>query len=106
MRRQLDPFLEAGVQPDIILLETEGSAGFLFTEPIDNGKKTHDRGVNDGNVSKDQVTEERCGSIATGHIDAYPKLAGYYKQEMLSARSAIADSGRDESSHALWSALT
>lgn len=96
VRRQLVPFLEAGIQPDIILFETEGSAGFLFTESVpDSEDHMHDRGVQDASVSSAKLKQELCGQLPTGHINSYPQLAGYYKQEVLSCRDAMQQAGFD-----------
>ncbi len=37
VRRQIGPFLQAGIQPDIILLENEGTSGFLFNIVLPDG---------------------------------------------------------------------
>ena len=37
MQRQVAPFLLAGIQPDIVLLENEGSAGCLYEIKLPNG---------------------------------------------------------------------
>ena len=92
-RRQLAPFLAANVQPDIILLENEGTSGMLFTVPVAGGG-TRDRGQ-PTDISADQFQQEICGNVATGLYTSWPKLAGYYKQEVQSARSALAQAGRD-----------
>lgn len=94
VRRQLVPFLQAGIQPDILLFETEGSAGFLFTERLPDGED-HDRGVRDASVSSAKLKQECCGQLPTGHINSYPQLAGYYKQEVLSCRDAMQQAGFD-----------
>ena len=94
VRRQLMPFLRAGIQPDIILFETEGSAGFLFRESLAD-EQEHDRGVQDASVSPDKLKQELCGQSPTGHINSYPQLAGYYKQEVLSCRDAMQQAGFD-----------
>lgn len=70
VRRQLMPFLRAGIQPDIILFETEGSAGFLFRESLAD-EQEHDRGVQDASVSPDKLKQELCGQSPTGHINSY-----------------------------------
>ena len=88
VKRQLVPFLRAGIQPDIILFETEGSSGFLFRETLPN-HEDHDRGVQDASVSSAGLKQELCGQLPTGHVNSYPQLAGYYKQEVLSCRAAI-----------------
>lgn len=94
VKRQLVPFLQAGIQPDIILFETEGSAGFLFRESLPN-HEDHDRGVQDASVLSAQLKRELCGQLPTGHVNSYPQLAGYYKQEVLSCGDAIQQAGFD-----------
>lgn len=37
MRRQLAPFLQAGIVPDIVLLENEGTSGVLYEVKLPNG---------------------------------------------------------------------
>ncbi|KAL6718639.1 hypothetical protein ACLMJK_002873 [Lecanora helva] len=88
-KRQLQPFLTAGVLPDVILLENEGSDGFLFNET----KTGHTRGNADSKVSTEQLDRERCGLSPTGSMDSYPQLAGYYKAEILAANAAISAAG-------------
>ena len=72
-KRQLQPFLDAKIVPDIILFENEGSDGFLFTEESTG----HVRGTNDGKASPAKVDEEMCGKIPTGNMASYPQYAGY-----------------------------
>ena len=67
VRRQVQPFLSAGIQPDIILLETQGTSGMLFDITLPNGQ-THSRGDADGLVSQQQLQMEVCGQLPTGHI--------------------------------------
>ena len=68
VRRQIRPFLSAGIQPDIILLEAEGTTGVLYAVTLPNGQ-LHSRGVADGLVSQDQLQMEVCGQLPTGHVD-------------------------------------
>ncbi|KAL8949072.1 MAG: hypothetical protein Q9222_004797 [Ikaeria aurantiellina] len=88
-RRQLQPFLDEGIVPDLILFENEGSDGILFHEEATG----HNRGTNDGKVSTDVVNQERCGQIPTGKMDSYPQLAGYYKAEVIACNEAIKAAG-------------
>ena len=88
-KRQLNPFLEAKVLPDIILLENEGSDGFLFNETSTG----HTRGVKDGKAPDATVDKELCGEIPTGNLVSYPQIAGYYKAEILAANEAIEAAG-------------
>lgn len=88
-KRQLQPFLDAKIVPDIILLENEGSDGFLFHEEATG----HDRGSNDGKASQDVVNKEMCGQIPTGKMNSYPQLSGYYKAEVIACNEAITAAG-------------
>lgn len=93
VRRQVGPFLQAGVQPDIILLENEGTSGFLFNVVLPDGA-VYARGSGGlSQVPTSQVQQEICGHLPTGLINSYPQLAGYYKQEILSLTSAIQEVG-------------
>lgn len=84
-KRQLQPFLDAGIVPDIILLENEGTDGFLFKEESTN----HTRGVD----KSPDLDKELCGQKPTGNIASFAQMAGYYKAEILAARDAIKASG-------------
>lgn len=88
-KRQLKPFLDATILPDVILLENEGSDGILFTEES-TGRI---RGGNDGKVSKSVVDQELCGQLPTGNMASYPQVAGYYKAEILACNELISASG-------------
>ncbi|KAL8782532.1 MAG: hypothetical protein Q9213_005297 [Squamulea squamosa] len=90
-KRQLQPFLDANIVPDIILFENEGTDGFLFHEEATG----HNRGQNDGKASEDVVNQERCGQIPTGKMDSYPQLAGYYKAEYNACSEAIKAAGHN-----------
>lgn len=88
-KRQLQPFLDVKIVPDVILLENEGSDGILFTE-----KSTgHVRGTNDGKASAATVDKELCGQIPTGNMVSYPQMTGYYKAEIIACNEAIAAAG-------------
>lgn len=88
-KRQLQPFLDAKIVPDIILFENEGSDGFLFTEESTG----HVRGTNDGKASAAEVDLEMCGKIPTGNMASYPQYAGYLKAEVIACNEAITASG-------------
>ena len=88
-KRQLQPFLDAKIIPDIILFENEGSDGFLFTEESTG----HIRGTNDGKASASKVDDELCGKIPTGNMASYPQYAGYLKAEVITCNEAITASG-------------
>lgn len=88
-KRQLQPFLDASIVPDIILFENEGTDGFLFHEAATG----HDRGTNDGKASQDVVNQEKCGQMPTGKMDSYPQWAGYNKAEVIACNEAIRAAG-------------
>ena len=88
-KRQLQPFLDANIVPDIILLENEGSDGFLFMEESTG----HTRGIDDGKASADKINRELCGQIPTGVMNSYPQYAGYLKAEINACNEAISAAG-------------
>lgn len=88
-KRQLQPFLRARIVPDIILLENEGSDGFLYKEESTG----HIRGVKDGKASAGKIDQELCGQIPTGNMVSLPQITGYYKAEILAANEAITAAG-------------
>ncbi|KAL8734872.1 MAG: hypothetical protein Q9166_001224 [cf. Caloplaca sp. 2 TL-2023] len=89
-KRQLQPFLDANIVPEIILLQNEVTDDFLFHEEATG----HNRAQNDGKVNEDVVNQEKCGQIPTGKMDSYPQLAGYYKAEVIACNEAIKTAGR------------
>jgi len=88
-KRQLQPFLDVGIVPDIILLENEGTDGFLMIEESTG----HYRGFNDGKESADKVNQELCGHIPTGKMNSYPQYSGYLKTEINACNEAISAAG-------------
>ena len=88
-KRQLQPFLDAKILPDVILLENEGSDGFLFHEPSTG----HDRGVKGSKAPTAQIDKELCGQLPTGNMASYPQYAGYLKAEVLACNEAITAAG-------------
>lgn len=88
-KRQLQPFLDAKIVPDVILFENEGSDGFLFNETATG----HTRGLDDGKVSKATLDKEKCGIIPTGNMDSFPQYAGYLKAEVMACNEAISTAG-------------
>lgn len=56
-KRQLQPFLDVNIVPDIILFENEGTDGFLFKEESTG----HIRGTKDGKAPDSKVNDELCG---------------------------------------------
>lgn len=88
-KRQLQPFLNANIVPDVILLENEGTDGFLFNEIVTG----HIRGNDDGKAPKGQVDKERCGQIPTGNMNSYAQYAGYLKAEINACNEAIRSYG-------------
>ncbi len=88
-KRQLQPFLDVNIVPDIILFENEGSDGFLYIEESTG----HVRGTNDGKASASKVDEEKCGKSPTGNMASYPQYAGYLKAEVIACNEAITAAG-------------
>lgn len=88
-KRQLQPFLDVKIVPDIILLENEGSDGFLFIEESTG----HVRGTSDGKGNTANIDKELCGQMPTGNMASYPQLAGYYKAEIIACNEAIKAAG-------------
>ena len=89
-KRQLQPFLDAGIVPDVILLENEGSYGFLLKE--ESTGRT--RGCGDADCgSAAKIDAELCGQIPTGSMASYAQVAGYWKAEIIAANEAIATAG-------------
>ncbi|KAG8525918.1 uncharacterized protein KY384_000680 [Bacidia gigantensis] len=86
-KSQLQPFLDAKIVPDIILLENEGTDGFLYTEESTGH-------VRDGKDSD----KELCGQLPTGKMNSYPQYTGYLKAEILAANEAIASAGLSNAS--------
>lgn len=79
-KRQLLPFLDAGIVPDVILFENEGSNGFLFHDETTG----YDRGSTD---------EELCGQVPTGPMNSYPQYSGYLKAEIIACNEVIQAAG-------------
>ena len=88
-KRQLQPFLNAKIVPDIILLENEGTSGFLFTE----NSTGHVRGVGNSKTSASTTDKELCGQLPHGNLASYPLLAGFYKGEVQACNEAIKAAG-------------
>ena len=93
-KRQLQPFLDVSIVPDVILFENEGSDGFLFNDTTTG----HTRGHDDGKVSKAQLDQELCGKIPTGNLDSFPQYAGYLKAEVMACNEAISTAGLSNAS--------
>lgn len=87
-KRQLQPFLDAKIVPDIILLENEGSDGFLFTDTTG-----HVRGIKDSKVDTATLDKELCGHLPTGNMASYAQISGYYKAEINACNAAITAAG-------------
>ena len=64
MRRQVAPFLQAGIQPDIVLLENEGSAGCLYEIKLPNGDTYSRYGVRTCDLVHTQCTGHACCCVA------------------------------------------
>ena len=85
VRQMLDQFLNAGIQPDIILLENEGDSGMLFQTTNSLGQY----------VLRDDTTTDPMSATATGTYKIWPKCAGYYKQMILSMKDELQVKGFD-----------
>lgn len=92
--RHIQPFLDAGVQPDVVLFGTEETDGILKTELLPNGY-THERGILDQYTSWETYERELCGQIPTGSTAAWPQLAGYYKQMAATISARLTAAGMD-----------
>ena len=88
-KRQLQPFIDAQVVPDVILFENEGSDGFLYREEGTG----HVRGINDGKATEEKINQERCGQVPTGNVVSWPQNAGYLKAEVNACNEAISAAG-------------
>ncbi len=83
-RVMLRPYLRAGIAPDVIVVENEADSGMLLQYLGDDGKM-HIR-----DTSTDPNDDTAGGSYGN-----YPKYAGYFKREILSARDEIKKGGFD-----------
>lgn len=89
-KRQLQPLLEVGIVPDVILFENEGTDGFLFNETATG----HTRGASDSHApAKATLDKEKCGIIPTGNMASYPQYTGYLKAEVMACNEAISAAG-------------
>jgi len=84
-RRMLTPFMNAEIQPDIIIVENEADSGMLYE--IDNGSG--------GQAIRGNLTTDVFSNIATGIYTIWPKCAGYFKRVILSAKAVITEKGMD-----------
>ena len=88
-KRQLQPFLDVAIVPDIILFENEGTDGFLYMEESTG----HIRGTKDGKAPDSKVDAELCGKYPTGKMNSYPQYSGYLKAEINACNEAIKAAG-------------
>ncbi|KAI9810880.1 MAG: hypothetical protein M1827_005739 [Pycnora praestabilis] len=93
--RQLQPFLNARLQPDVILFKNEGSDGMLYTDA-----SGHVHRDNDGKASTDSVNQELCGQISTSTMGTYSQLAGI----VYSNQSGLETTGKDRNENPCASA--
>jgi hypothetical protein len=82
-------FIDATLVPDIILLENEGSDGFLIVE-ISTG---HFQGDHACKVSDAKADQELCGQILHCHTSSYPRLGGFCKAETTPCNEIITAAG-------------
>lgn len=83
-RKMLRPYLQAGIAPDVIIVENEADSGILFQYLGEDGKM-HIR----------DTAKNPNDDTAGGSYGNYPKYAGYFKREILSARDEIKKAGFD-----------
>ncbi|MBA3706503.1 MAG: glycosyl hydrolase 53 family protein, partial [Bacteroidetes bacterium] len=81
----LKPFLNAGIQPDVIIVENEADSGMLF-QYLGTDGKMHIR---------DNVATDVFSDVATGIYSIWPKSAGFFKRVILSAKDEISKAGLD-----------
>jgi hypothetical protein len=93
-KRQLRPFLQAKIQPELINLGTEASAGVLYQETLPGGT-VHLRGVVASSSGK-ALQDELRGIVPTGNLASWPQAAGYYKQQIFSCQDLLAEFGMAE----------
>ncbi len=84
-RQMLRPFLHAKIQPDIIICENEADSGMLFQTVGRDGKMT----------LRDDSKADPFSDDATGMYTNWPKCAGYFKREILSAKDELRKEGFD-----------
>jgi hypothetical protein len=84
-RRMLTPFLDAGIQPDIIIVENEADSGMLYE--VDNGSGSQ--------AIRNNLTTDVFSDVATGIYTIWPKCAGYFKRVILSAKAVLTEKGKD-----------
>ena len=81
----LDQFLDAGIQPDVVIVENEADSGMLFQYVGADGKM----------AIRDRPDRDVFSDSATGIYSILPKYVGYFKQEILSAKSELKKRGFD-----------
>jgi hypothetical protein len=84
-RRMLTPFMDVGIQPDIIIVENEADSGMLYE--VDNGSG--------GQAIRNNLTTDVFSNVATGIYTIWPKCAGYFKRVILSAKAVLTEKGMD-----------
>ena len=83
-RNLLRPYLLAGVQPAVIIVENEADSGMLFQTLGDDGKmKVRD------------TARDPNDNTAGGHYQNFPKYASYFKRVILSAKDELRRQGFD-----------
>lgn len=83
-RNMLRPYLQASIQPDVIVVENEADSGMLFQYLGSDGKMK----IRDTQTNPNDAT-------ASGHYQNFPKFASYFKREILSAKDEIKRQGFD-----------
>ncbi|HEY8780352.1 MAG TPA: glycosyl hydrolase 53 family protein [Mucilaginibacter sp.] len=82
-RRLLTPFLDAGIQPDIIIVENEADSGMLYQYQNGSGSM----------AIRNNPSTDVFSNVATGIYEIWPKCAGYFKRVILSAKAVIKEKG-------------
>jgi len=83
----LDPFLNAGIQPDIIISSNESNGGTLGGSSDSLGNRFI------GGTSNYTVSTGVYSTLATGDNTIWPKCAGFYKQAILAEQAALTSAG-------------
>ena len=83
VRQALDPFLAAGIQPDILNLGNEENSGQLFQYA----------GPNQEDIQRNSPPTGTNDLTATGFYSIWAKCAGIWKQEIISAKSELGNYG-------------
>ena len=81
--RLLDPFLQAGIQPDIIVASDETDGGILGHSWDSMGTRTL------GGTTNYTLQSLAATNVATGDNTVYPKFAGFMKEQINAAKGEV-----------------